>query len=164
MKITGVETFHVKPRWIFVKVTTDEGIIGWGECDLEGYNLVTAAAVDSLKDIIIGQDPRNIEYLYKVMYASGFYRAGGAVYSAISGIEQALWDIKGKWLNVPVWQLLGGKSRDRIRMYAHICGNIDYTERDEQECRDLLVENAKIKVKKGFKSLKTPFLCPYRHS
>lgn len=163
MKITGVETFHVKPRWIFVKVTTDEGIIGWGECDLEGYNLVTAAAVDSLKDIIIGQDPRNIEYLYKVMYASGFYRAGGAVYSAISGIEQALWDIKGKWLNVPVWQLLGGKSRDRIRMYAHICGNIDYTERDEQECRDLLVENAKIKVKKGFKSLKTPFLCPYRH-
>ena len=62
MKITGVETFHVKPRWIFVKVTTDEGIIGWGECDLEGYNLVTAAAVDSLKDIIIGQDPRNIEY------------------------------------------------------------------------------------------------------
>ena len=60
MKITGVETFHVKPRWIFVKVTTDEGIIGWGECDLEGYNLVTAAAVDSLKDIIIGQDPRNI--------------------------------------------------------------------------------------------------------
>lgn len=70
MKITGVETFHVKPRWIFVKVTTDEGIIGWGECDLEGYNLVTAAAVDSLKDIIIGQDPRNIEYLYKVMLLS----------------------------------------------------------------------------------------------
>lgn len=58
MKITGVETFHVKPRWIFVKVTTDEGITGWGECDLEGYNLVTAAAVDSLKDTIIGQDPR----------------------------------------------------------------------------------------------------------
>ena len=65
MKITGVETFHVKPRWIFVKITTDEGITGWGECDLEGYNLVTAAAVDSLKDTIIGQDPRNIEYVCK---------------------------------------------------------------------------------------------------
>ena len=100
MKITKVETFHVKPRWIFVKVSTDEGIIGWGEADLEGRNLVTAAAVDSLKDMIIGEDPRNIEYLYKLMYAGGFYRGGAAVYSAISGIEQALWDIKGKWLNL----------------------------------------------------------------
>ena len=72
MKITKVETFHVKPRWIFVKVSTDEGIIGWGEADLEGRNLVTAAAVDSLKDMIIGEDPRNIEYLYKLMYAGGF--------------------------------------------------------------------------------------------
>ena len=163
MKITKVETFHVKPRWIFVKVSTDEGIIGWGEADLEGRNLVTAAAVDSLKDMIIGEDPRNIEYLYKLMYAGGFYRGGAAVYSAISGIEQALWDIKGKWLNVPVWQLLGGKSRDRIRMYAHIFGNVDYTDMEERECRDLLVEHAKKKVARGFKSLKTPFICPYRH-
>ncbi len=162
MKIINVETFHVKPRWIFVKVSTDEGICGWGECDLEGRNLVTAAAVDSLKDMLIGEDPRNIEYLYKLMYAGGFYRGGAAVYSAISGIEQALWDIKGKWLNVPVWQLLGGKSRDRIRMYAHIFGNVDYSDMDERECRDLLVEHAKKKVQKGFKSLKTPFICPYR--
>lgn len=147
MKITKVETFHVKPRWIFVKVSTDEGIIGWGEADLEGRNLVTAAAVDSLKDMIIGEDPRNIEYLYKLMYAGGFYRGGAAVYSAISGIEQALWDIKGKWLNVPVWQLLGGKSRDRIRMYAHIFGNVDYTDMEERECRDLLVEHAKKKLR-----------------
>lgn len=163
MRITSVETFHVKPRWIFVKVSTDEGICGWGECDLEGRNLVTAAAVDALKDMIVGKDPRNIEYLYKLMYAGAFYRGGAAIFSGISGIEQALWDIKGKWLNVPVWQLLGGKSRDRIRMYAHIVGNIDYTDLDENECRRLLVENAKLKVGKGIKSLKTPFICPYRY-
>lgn len=163
MKITDIETFQVRPRWIFVKVSTDEGISGWGECDLEGRNLVTAAAVDSFKDTLIGQDPRNIEYLYQLMYAGAFYRGGAVIYSAISGIEQALWDIKGKWLNVPIWQLLGGKSRNRIRMYAHICGDIDLVWQDERECRNLLVEHAKKKVEKGFKSLKTPFICPYRH-
>lgn len=163
MKIAKVETFHVRPRWIFVKITTDNGFEGWGECDLEGRNLVTAAAVDSMKDILIGQDPRNIEFLYKQMYAGSFYRGGGAIYSAISGIEQALWDIKGKWLDVPVWQLLGGKSRDRVRMYAHIASGIDYKDQDESEARQILIEGAKDKLEKGFKSLKTPYICPARH-
>ena len=120
MKIVGVEKFYIKPRWMLVKVLTDEGITGWGEPTLEGRSTVVGEAVDILAELIKGQDPMNIELLYNMMYRGAFYRGGAVIYSAISGIEQALWDIKGKKFGVPVWQLLGGKCRDRIRMYAHL--------------------------------------------
>ena len=117
MKITEIKTYYIKPRWILVKVSTDEGIDGWGEPTREGKSTVVGAAIEVLKDVIIGQNPMDIELLYNMMYRGGFYRAGAVIYSAISGIEQALWDIKGKILGIPVWQMLGGKSRDKIRMY-----------------------------------------------
>lgn len=154
MKITNVETFYVKPRWMLVKVSTDEGIDGWGEPTLEGKSTVVGEAVDVLKDVILGQDPMNIELLYNMMYRGGFYRAGAVVYSAISGIEQALWDIKGKALGVPVWQFLGGKSRDRIRMYAHLIPFSDDPTDDD------IKRWANKRLEDGFTALKTSMITP----
>lgn len=157
MKITKLETFHVKPRWLFLKVSTDEGICGWGEPVLEGKSTVVEEAVKVLGEMIIGEDPMNIEHLWQLMYRGSFYRGGAILVSAISGIEQALWDIKGKKLNVPVWQLLGGKCRDRIRMYAHITPNIENPTVEE------LCYWAKKRVEEGFTALKTPMVTPVRH-
>jgi galactonate dehydratase len=120
LKITKLETFHVKPRWLFLKIATDEGVIGWGEPVVEGRALTTETAVHELGRTIIGQDPRRIEHLWQCMYRGGFYRGGPVLMSAISGVEQALWDILGRSLNVPVYQLLGGRVRDKIRVYAHM--------------------------------------------
>lgn len=122
MKITALETFAVAPRWQFLKLSTDEGLVGWGEPIVEGRASTTAAAVEELSDYLIGKDPRNIEDLFQVMYRGGFYRGGPILSSAISGIEQALWDIKGKALGVPVYELLGGAVRDKVRLYAHVPG------------------------------------------
>ncbi len=123
MKITKLTTFLVPPRWCFLKIETDEGITGWGEPVLEGRAETVAAMVDELGDYLIGKDPRNIEDHWTVMYRGGFYRGGGIHMSAIAGIDQALWDIKGKALGVPVSQLLGGNVRDRIRVYSWIGGD-----------------------------------------
>jgi galactonate dehydratase len=120
MKITTLDLFHVRPRWLFLKISTDAGLVGWGEPILEGKAQTTAAAVKELGRIIIGQDPRRIEHLFQAMHRGSFYRGGPILSSAISGIEQALWDILGKSLNAPVHQLLGGQVRDKIRMYAWI--------------------------------------------
>lgn len=122
MKITAVEVFHVKPRWAFVKISTDEGIIGWGEVMVEGRARTVETAVREHTSFLIGQDPARIEYLWQSMYRNTFYRGGIVLVSAISGIEQALWDIKGKVLNVPVYELMGGMYRDKIRMYGHCWG------------------------------------------
>lgn len=157
MKIVGLETFHVKPRWLFVKISTDEGICGWGEPVLEGKSTVVEEAVHILGAVILGEDPMNIEHLWQVMYRGSFYRGGAILCSAISGIEQALWDIKGKYLNVPVWQLLGGKCRDRIRMYAHITPNVENPSIQE------VCAWASKRVEDGFRSLKTPMFAPVRH-
>ena len=94
MKITKLTTYMVPPRWLFLKIETDEGIVGWGEPVLEGRAATVAAAVDELSDYLIGQDPRNIEDLWTVMYRGGFYRGGGIMMSALAGIDQALWDIE----------------------------------------------------------------------
>ncbi len=102
MKITAIETFIVPPRWCFVKISTDEGISGWGEPVLEGRAASVAACVEELSDYLIGRDPRLIQDHWTVMYRAGFYRGGGIHMSAIAGIDQALWDIKGKDLGVPV--------------------------------------------------------------
>jgi galactonate dehydratase len=123
MKITKLTTFLVPPRWCFLKIETDEGITGWGEPVLEGRAHTVAAAVEELSDYLIGKDPRHIEDHWTVMYRGGFYRGGGVHMSAIAGIDQALWDIKGKALGVPVADLLGGPVRDRIRVYSWIGGD-----------------------------------------
>ena len=119
MKITGIELFTVPPRWLFLKISTDEGISGWGEPIVEGRAATTAAAVNELSEYLIGRDPNDIEDIWQVLYRGGFYRGGALAMSAIAGIDQALWDIKGKVLGVPVWSLLGGQVRSQVRMYAH---------------------------------------------
>ncbi|OON94268.1 MAG: galactonate dehydratase [Candidatus Epulonipiscioides saccharophilum] len=155
MKITKLETFHIQPRWMFLKISTDEGLVGWGEPALEGKNTIVAEAVRVLGQYIIGKDPDNIEALWQLMYRGGFYRGGAILCSAISGIEQALWDIKGKKLGVPVWNLLGGKCRDKIRMYTHM------SYRDDADLSDFLTD-VREKVDEGYTALKTTLDFPYR--
>ncbi|CAN7755273.1 galactonate dehydratase [Paenibacillus sp. LjRoot153] len=123
MKITKLELFKVPPRWLFLKIETDEGITGWGEPVVEGKADTVAAAVMEMSDHIIGKDPMRIEDMFQVLYRGGFYRGGPILSSAISGIEQALWDIKGKFYNAPVYDLLGGACRDRTRVYSWIGGD-----------------------------------------
>jgi len=123
MKITKMETFVVPPRWLFLKVETDEGISGWGEPVVEGRAHTVQAAVEELSEYLIGKDPLRIEDHWNVMYRSGFYRGGPILMSAISVIAQALWDIKGKYFNAPVYQLLGGACRDNIKVYSWIGGD-----------------------------------------
>ncbi|HST45157.1 MAG TPA: galactonate dehydratase, partial [Luteimonas sp.] len=123
MKITAITTFRVPPRWLFVRIDTDAGISGWGEPIVEGRAHTVAAAVDELSDYLIGRDPAPIEDHWNAMYRGNFYRGGPVLMSAIAGIDQALWDIKGKALGVPVYSLLGGPVRDRIRVYSWIGGD-----------------------------------------
>jgi len=123
MKIRSLELFKVPPRWLFLKVTTDDGIVGWGEPIVEGKADTVAAAVEEMSDYLIGKNANDIEDLWQVLYRGGFYRGGPVLTSAISGIEQALWDIKGKRLGVPVYELLGGKVRDKMKVYAWIGGD-----------------------------------------
>ena len=123
MKITAISTFLVPPRWCFVRIDTDAGISGWGEPIVEGRAHTVAAAVDELSDYLIGKDPRFIEDHWNVMYRGGFYRGGPILMSALAGIDQALWDIHGKALGLPVHALLGGRVRDRIRVYSWIGGD-----------------------------------------
>jgi len=120
MKITKLELIKVKPRWMFLKMYTDKDIIGLGEPILEGHTNAIEAVVKEYEEYLIGKDPMMIEHHLQAMYRGGFYRGGPMMLSAISGIEQAMWDIKGKYYNCPVYEMLGGKCRDRIRMYTHI--------------------------------------------
>lgn len=123
MKITAITTFLVPPRWLFVRIDTDAGISGWGEPIVEGRAHTVAAAVEELSDYLIGKDPRHIEDHWNVLYRGGFYRGGPILMSALAGIDQALWDIHGKALGVPVHTLLGGPVRERIRVYSWIGGD-----------------------------------------
>jgi galactonate dehydratase len=124
MEITDYELFEVPPRWLFLKVTTDEGIVGWGEPVVEGRAKIVRTAVEELfESYLLGEDPRRIEHHWQRMYRGGFYRGGPVLMSAIAGVDQALWDIKGKQLGVPVYELLGGRARDRLRIYQWIGGD-----------------------------------------
>ncbi|OHS72853.1 D-galactonate dehydratase [Staphylococcus sp. HMSC74F12] len=123
MKIVNYELYQVPPRWLFLKIITDEGLEGWGEPVIEGKAATVKAAVIKLMDTLIGEDPCQIEGLWNQMYRSSFYRGGPILMSAISGIDQALWDIKGKYFNAPIHQLLGGKARDSIKVYSWIGGD-----------------------------------------
>lgn len=144
MKITSITHFTVPPRWLFVRIETDTGIVGWGEPVLEGRAAAVAATVDELADYLIGKDPRLIEDHWTVLYRGGFYRGGGLHMSALAGLDQALWDIKGKALDVPVHELLGGRLRDRIRVYSWIGG--DRPGETAQQARDA--------VDRGFTAVK----------
>lgn len=119
IKITRLETFKVKPRFLFLKIHTDAGIIGLGEPITEGRADTCAAAVQEIAPYLVGQDPRKIMHHWQAIYRHTFYRGGPILTSALSGIEQALWDIKGKALGIPIYELLGGPTRQRIRVYAH---------------------------------------------
>lgn len=154
MKITEISVFQLEPRWMLVKVETDEGITGWGEPTLEGKSTVIEAAIYSFRDILLGEDPMRTEFLYQKLYRGGFYRGGAVLSSAISGIEQALWDIKGKKTGLPVWQMLGGKCRDKIRMYAHAIPFADDPTEEE------IAYWVKKRVADGFTALKTSMVAP----
>jgi galactonate dehydratase len=123
MKIVRLTTFRVPPRWMLLKIETDAGIDGWGEPIVEGRARTVEAAVHELADYLVGQDPAHINDLWQTMYRGGFYRGGPVLMSAIAGIDQALWDIKGKALGVPVYQLLGGLVRERMKMYSWVGGD-----------------------------------------
>ncbi|MGW5442055.1 galactonate dehydratase [Streptomyces asiaticus] len=144
MKISRIETFLAPPRWMFVRVETDEGVVGWGEPVVEGRAEPVRAAVEVLTEYLIGQDPMRIEDHWQVMTKGGFYRGGPVLSSAVAGLDQALWDIKGKHYGVPVYQLLGGPVRERIRAYAWIGGD------EPQEIRDALTAQ----IEAGFTAVK----------
>jgi galactonate dehydratase len=145
MRITDYELFPVAPRWQLLKLETSDGTVGWGEPVVEGRAKTTAAAVEELLDsYLLGEDPMHIEEHWQRMYRGGFYRGGPVLMSALSGVDQALWDIKGKQYGAPVYDLLGGKARDRIRLYQHIGG----------ETLDDLAESARTQVDAGFEVLK----------
>jgi galactonate dehydratase len=119
VRITRLETFLVKPRWLFLKVHTNAGVVGLGEPIVEGRAQTCAAAVKEIEPYLVGKDPRAVVHHWQAIYRHAFYRGGPVLTSALSGIDQALWDIKGKLLGVPVYELLGGPTRQRIRVYAH---------------------------------------------
>ncbi|WP_066370611.1 galactonate dehydratase [Herbidospora mongoliensis] len=121
--ITRIETFLVPPRWLFCRVETDDGVVGWGEPIVEGRAEPVRAAVHVLAEYLIGRDPLRIEDHWQVMATGGFYRGGPVLSSALAGLDQALWDIAGKTYGVPVHALLGGPVRDRVRVYAWAGGD-----------------------------------------
>ena len=144
MKIDRIESFFVPPRWLFVRVETADGAVGWGEASLEGYAEAVDGAIEALRDRFIGHDPRRIEDIWQAAYRGGFYRGGPVLMSALAGLEQALWDLKGKSLGVPAWEMLGGEVRDRIRTYAWIGGDRP----------DEIADAAKARREQGFTAVK----------
>lgn len=152
MRITRIETFHVRPRWLFVEIETSKGVTGYGEPVVEGQSRVVARMVEQLAEYLVGKDPLDIQRHWQHMYRSAFYRGGPILVSAISGIEQALWDIKGKHLNAPVYDMLGGAVRSKIRMYPHVDG-ATVTE---------LADSGRRAVARGFTVVKTGLKGPVR--
>ena len=120
MKLTKLETFRLRPRWLLLRLETDDGFVGWGEPVVEGRAATTQACIHELEPYLLGADARNVEDIWQTLYRGGFYRGGPVLTSALSGIDQALWDIKGKALGVPVYELLGGRVRERMAVYSWI--------------------------------------------
>ena len=123
VKITQLTSYVVPPRWLFLKIETDSGITGWGEPILEAHAETLATKIEELKDFLIGRNPLHIEDIWQAIYRNGCYRGGPVLMSAISGIDMALWDIKGKFHDAPVHALLGGPVRGKIRTYCWIGGD-----------------------------------------
>ncbi len=133
--IDRVETFLVAPRWLFVRIETSDGVVGWGEATCEGRSATVATAIGELSQLLVGTDPTRIEDHHRTLSNGSFYRGGPILSSAVAGIDQALWDIKGKTLGAPVHELLGGPVRDRVRVYAWIGGDEPDEVRDQIEER-----------------------------
>ncbi|MFE9657159.1 galactonate dehydratase [Micromonospora sp. NPDC006431] len=129
--IARIETFLVAPRWLFVRIETTDGIVGWGEATCEGRSETVRTAVEQLSELLIGQDALRIEDHWQVMTKGSFYRGGPILASAVAGLDQALWDIAGKHYGAPVHQLLGGPVRDRIRVYGWVGGDEPSEVRDQ---------------------------------
>lgn len=144
MKITALKTFVVPPRWLFLKIETDEGIHGWGEPILEGHAETLAAKIAELEDFLVGRDPLPIEDTWQMIYRNGCYRGGPVLMSALAGVDMALWDIKGQYHEAPIHALLGGPVRDRVRSYSWIGGDRPAD----------LVESAKAMRSRGFDAVK----------
>ncbi len=163
MKITAVKTVVVNAEmrnWVFCKIETDlPGLIGWGEGSLEWKSRSVVAAIEDLAPMVMGEDPRRIEHLYQKMYRQSFWRLGVIGLSGISAIEQALWDIKGKHLGVPVYELLGGRVRDKARMYTHLGGGNMKAVYETFEVGPL-IELAHEVIEKGYTAVKVVF-APY---
>jgi len=161
VKITDVRTYTVRIRpdvraWLFVKVETDAGIHGWGEATVEGKEASVAEAIREYAGRhLIGQDPQRIEYLWQTQYRHSFWRGGVILQSAISGVDQALWDIAGKIAGQPVYQLLGGACRDRVKLYTHVAIGMA----TEQTAAD-----AQALVAAGWVSLKMSSFAPMREN
>lgn len=162
-KLTSHKTYRVPPRWLFVRVETSDGLVGWGEGSLEGHTEAVEGTYREFQDRFIGYDADNIQNIWQTGYRAGFYRGGpvlmvclhfftrsmkrfltSSLKSALSGLDIALWDIKGKKLGVPIWQLLGGKVRDRVKVYGWIGGDNPSD----------VVEGAKLRRSQGFTAVK----------
>ena len=144
MKITDIKLYRVPPRWLFLKIETDEGLVGWGEPVVEGRAEAVRAAVEECRVNLIGANPLHIEDIWQTLYRGGFYRGGPVMMSAIAGIDQALWDIKGKFYNAPVHELLGGAVREKMRVYQWVGGDRPHN----------LAEAAKDAYERGFTAIK----------
>lgn len=165
MRITRISSTIVNAEmrnWIFVRVDTDsDGLFGWGEATCEWKTRAVAGAIEDLEPLLIGRDPRDIEQLVRVMKKHSFWQLGMIGMSAVSGIEIALWDILGKFLDQPVWRLLGGKVRDRVKVYTHL-GLGDMRAVYESSDVDPVVERSLEVLGRGYKALKAVFI-PYTH-
>ena len=165
MKITAIKTIVCNAQmrnWVFVRVETDQaGLYGWGEATLEWKTRAVVGAIEDLEHLLLGRDPRDIEQAVRVLTKHSFWRLGVIGNTAISGIEMALWDIWGKELNVPVWRLLGGRTRDRVKIYTHL-GFGDMTAVYESMDRGAVQQRALEVIDRGYRALKVVFI-PYTH-
>ncbi|WP_291295392.1 enolase C-terminal domain-like protein [Elioraea sp.] len=165
IRITGIETRVVNAQmrnWLFVKVLTDQdGLWGWGEASLNWKTRAVVGAIEDLSPLVVGRDPRDIEQIVRVLNKHSYYRLGIIGATAISGIEHALWDIFGKSVGLPVWRLIGGQVRDKVRLYTHLgLGDMKsvYETFDEGALRELALRV----VAKGYDAMKVVFI-PYTH-
>ncbi len=144
LQIEKIELFKVPPRWFFLKMTTKDGIVGWGEPVVEGRADTVEACVHELSQYFLGGSASSIEDIWQTLYRGGFYRGGPILMSALAGIDQALWDIKGKSLGVPVYELLGGAVRQKMKMYCWIGG----------DSPEVVIEQAQARVDEGYRAVK----------
>ena len=165
MKIKDIQTLVVNAEmrnWVFVKIITDQDIYGWGEATVEWKTRAVVGAIEDLKPLIVGKDPRQIKQNYQIMTKHGFWKLGIIGMSAISGIEHAMWDILGKSLDTPVWQLLGGKVRDKVKIYTHLgMGDMKAVYRDTMNVAGL-TDHAQKLVDLGYTAFKVVFI-PFTH-
>ena len=165
MKIKDIQTLVVNSEmrnWVFVKIITDQDVYGWGEATVEWKTRAVVGAIEDLKPLIVGKDPRQIKQNYQIMTKHAFWKMGIIGMSAISGIEHAMWDILGKSLDTPVWQLLGGKVRDKVKIYTHLgMGDMKAVYRDTMNVT-ALTDHAQKLVDLGYSAFKVVFI-PFTH-